>query len=369
MLQSPKLVLESVLQKAIAEECLSPEETMYLLSLSRDEELRHLFQTARTLRKRYFGNSLFFYGFIYFSTWCVNNCAFCYFSSGNKLSRRYRKSIGETVAIARELAKSGVHLIDLTMGEDPFYYSNKEGVKELVSLVREVKEATGLPVMISPGVALKPVLEALVGSGADWYACYQEVHNRELFACLRLNQDYERRLNSKKSAREAGLLIEEGIMAGVGETTQDIAHSIEVMRELRAHQVRVMSFVPQEGSAMSDWPLPARQQELVTIAVLRLHFPDRLIPASLDVDGLAGLKGRLLAGANVITSLIPPNIGLAGVARSEMDINDGLRSTREVVPVMEELNLRAASSGEYSFWVAREKALLLPVSEGSGTYV
>jgi len=39
------------------------------------------------------------------------------------------------------------------------------------------------------------------------------------------------------------------------------------------------------------------KKELLISAVMRMVFPDRLIPASLDVGGLAGLKQRLEAGA------------------------------------------------------------------------
>lgn len=358
MLQSTKLTLDRVLAKAGAEEPLSPADTEFLLGLESKEDLGRLFETARALRERHFGNRVFLYGFVYFSTWCGNSCAFCYFRSANHLSRRYRKSTGETVAIARSLAASGVHLIDLTMGEDPLFHREAGGPEALAALVRAVKEEAGLPVMISPGVAFRPMLEALAGAGADWYACYQETHNRDLFARLRLGQDYDARMESKRQARAAGLLVEEGIMAGVGETAADLASSVEAMRELQAHQVRVMSFVPQEGSIMSGWPSPDRRRELAAIAVLRLAFPGRLIPASLDVDGLAGLKGRMLAGANVVTSLIPPDTGLAGVAQSEMDIDEGLRSAREVLPVLEEMGLQAATPEEYRCWVDRVRALL-----------
>ncbi len=78
------------------------------------------------------------------------------------------------------------------------------------------------------------------------------------------------------------------------------------MREIGADQVRVMTFVPQEGTPMAGRAAPDSTREMVVIAVLRLAFPDRLIPASLDVGGLAGLKMRLDAGANVVTSLAVP---------------------------------------------------------------
>ena len=40
-------------------------------------------------------------------------------------------------------------MIDLTMGEDPYYY---EDPNRFVELVQMVKEELGLPIMISPGV-------------------------------------------------------------------------------------------------------------------------------------------------------------------------------------------------------------------------
>ena len=75
-----------------------------------------------------------------------------------------------------------------------------------------------------------------------------------------------------------------------------------------------------------------RLGELVTIATMRLAMPERLIPASLDVDGIAGLEPRIAAGANVVTSIVPPDLGLAGVSQSELDIDEGLRTAAEVAP-------------------------------------
>ena len=66
--------------------------------------------------------------------------------------------------------------------------------------------------------------------------------------------------------------------------------------------------------------------ELLTIAAMRLAMPDRFIPASLDVDGIAGLERRLQAGANVVTSIVPPTVGLAGVSQAELDIDEGYRT-------------------------------------------
>ena len=94
--------------------------------------------------------------------------------------------------------------------------------------------------------------------------------------------------------------------------------------------------------------LPAGDaDELLTIAAMRLAMPDRLIPASLDVDGIAGLERRLQAGANVVTSIVPPTVGLAGVSQAELDIDEGYRTVHGVLPHLDRLGLRPAGVDEY----------------------
>lgn len=355
----PKFNLDKLLEKAYNRLRLDKTEIAYLLNLNKEKDVERLFQVAQELRNRYFSNRIFLYGFVYFSTWCRNNCAFCYYRKSNSIPKRYRKSNQEILEAAGSLAESGVHLIDLTMGEDPFYFQKPDGFVELINLVKQVKIQNQLPVMISPGVASEQMLGELAAAGADWYACYQETHNEQLFNQLRLHQSYEARYSSKQIALDRGLLVEEGIMTGIGETVADLAQSMENMSTLGTQQVRVMSFVPQEGSTMSSWPTPDRMNELKVIAVLRLLLPDRLIPASLDVDGVEGLQARLKAGANVITSLIPPSMGFAGVAQSTKDINEGFRTVQGVLPILDRMGLTAATSKEYFDWLTLERINLL----------
>jgi methylornithine synthase len=344
--------LGRVLSKARNHEPLTKGEIRFLCDLRDEEDLGRLFRAAREIRHRHSGDAIFLYGFVYFSTWCRNDCTFCLYRRSNPLAARYRKDKREVLDIACQLADSGVHLIDLTMGEDPQIHREADG---LMDLVLAIKDQTGLPVMVSPGVVSQETLRALHGVGVDWYACYQETHNRELFSRLRPGQDYEERLSRKSEARKLGLLIEEGILAGVGEEIDDIVTSLEVINDLGAHQMRVMTFVPQEGTPMAAVPEPSSRRELVTIAVMRLLFPDRLVPASLDVKGIRGLRERLLAGANVVTSIIPPHTGLLGVSHSVLDVDEGYRTVRGVESVLHKIGLRTATRDEYTQWVCHER--------------
>jgi len=91
---------------------------------------------------------------------------------------------------------------------------------------------------------------------------------------------------------------------------------------------------------------------------MRLILPDRLIPASLDVDGLDGLKARLDAGANVVTSIVPPQKGLAGVANHSLDIEDSRRTPGHILPILKICGLDPALPGEYQAWIADRQAAL-----------
>ena len=154
-------------------------------------------------------------------------------------------------------------------------------------------------------------------------------------------------MNAKLYAKEKGMFIEEGLLAGVGESEEDIADSLLIMGEIGARQVRVMSFIPQEGSPMESCRTPDRMEELKIIALMRHLYPTALIPASLDVDGIKGLKDRINAGANLITSIIPPKSGFMGVAQNTMDVDEGGRTVKEAAAILDEMGLRIAEKDEY----------------------
>lgn len=347
--------LKEILDQCKSQKKMSQEEILYLLTRMDTKELEEIFAAARQVRDAVFGKKVFLYGFVYFSTYCKNNCTFCYYRRDNQKPPRYRKTADEIVETAKELKASGIHLIDLTTGDDPYYTRHPQ---RLAEIIRKVKEETQLPVMVSPGLLEQTGLQAIAQAGADWYALYQETHNPSLFYKLRYDQSYGERMQAKRYARELGILLEEGLLTGVGDTAQDRADSFIEMEKLQASQVRTMTFIAQEGAPFQGSSMDACCLELLNIAVMRLLFPDKLIPASLDVEGLDGLKKRLMAGANVVTSIIPPKKGYAGVANSEHDIDEGYRTVEGIAQTLQECGVSAAELGVYQQWVTNRKNML-----------
>lgn len=342
-----------IIEKLIEDTSVSKEELLLLLNSENKTVQEELFQKARMIRERHFSNKIFMYGFVYFSTYCRNNCNFCFFRRDNGDTIRYRKSKDEVLEIAKGLADSGVHLIDLTLGEDPELH--KEHFESMLELVDEIHDVVDRPVMISPGVINDELIEKFALRNTEFYALYQETYNRDLFAKLRVRQDYDERMHAKLKARECGMHIEEGLMTGLGETIEDVADALLKMQKLNASQIRVMTFVPQSGTPMADFEAHNHDMELKIIALMRLMNPKVLIPASLDVEGIEGLESRINAGCNVVTSIIPPTSGLAGVAQSTKDVSEGYRTVAGVTPRLEALGLRAATSDEYKEWLKENK--------------
>mgnify|MGYP000358221370 CR=1 FL=1 len=147
------------------------------------------------------------------------------------------------------------------------------------------------------------------------------------------------------------MLVEEGILLGTGETLDDIVDSLYFMKHEDMDQVRAMSFVPKKGVTIDRVGEFDPMQEYLTIAVMRLLMPDRLIPGSLDVDGLQGLAARLDAGANVVTSIVPPDNGLAGVVNKSLDIEEARRTMDRIVPVIKVCGLEVATQQAYEEWM------------------
>ena len=235
-------------------------------------------------------------------------------------------------------------MVDLTMGEDPYYYDFPE---RFIELVKTVKEELGLPIMISPGVMDRVTLIKARESGAKFFALYQETYNRELYTKLRVGQSFEKRVNTRLFAKEQGYCVEDGILTGIGNDIESTLLSLRGMEAGNPNMVRVMTFIPQEGTPLAGFRDESPIPELKIIAVLRLMFPKRLIPASLDLEGIDGMVLRLNAGANIVTSILPSNSTLEGVANYDRGLKERDRSITSVVRRLKTMGMEPASQADF----------------------
>lgn len=336
--------LDELAEEIINGRKLRDDELRELLSIHEKDELEKLYHVSRKVRDHFFGNRVFLYSFVYFSTYCKNKCTFCYYRQSNDIER-YRLDAEEVRNICRALKNESIHMVDLTMGEDPYFHKNPERFVELVKLV---KEETELPIMISPGVMDDEVLGELHENGADFLALYQETHDRDLYRKLRVGQSFQERMDARSFAKNAGYCVEDGILTGIGEDIESIISSIRGMEKSSPDMVRVMTFVPQEGTPLEDTKSHSSVSELRIISILRLMFPDRLIPASLDLEGIDGMVHRLNAGANVVTSIIPADSSLEGVVNYDRKLEERDRDPKSVILRLKEMGMEPAEQEDFN---------------------
>ena len=135
-------------RRALAGDLLGEPDLARLLA-AHGEAAEAVFAAARAARARSFGDAVCLYGFVYFSTFCRNECTFCFYRAGNGESPRDRKSLDEVVAICRDLAGSGVVLLDLTMPR----MDGEETYRELRRLNAKV------PVILMSGFSEKDMMD------------------------------------------------------------------------------------------------------------------------------------------------------------------------------------------------------------------
>lgn len=358
--------LDQFVGDIIQKKPISDDDIRRMLSVTDRESLQKMFSAAVKVREHFFSKNVYLYSFVYFSTYCKNRCTFCYYNAANQIDR-YRLTPEELRGMCIRLKEEGVHMIDLTMGEDPHFHNHPEN---LLEFVRIAKETAGLPVMVSPGVVDDDVIKTLRKEGADFFALYQETYQEGLYAKLRIGQSFEDRIRARNAAKAAGICIEDGILTGFskmklsnGETinpsvSDDIESaivSIRGMQQADPDQVRVMTFEPQSGTPLAETTQASDLMELKVIAVLRFIFPDRLIPASLDVAGIPGMVDRLKAGANVVTSIISADSKLEGVVNFDRDVslNERKRNAESVILQLRAMGLQPGSQVDFEKYLNR----------------
>ena len=347
---------------------LTDETIRELLSIADDGSLQKMFSAAAKVREHYFSNNIYLYSFVYFSTYCKNKCAFCYYNAANKIDR-YRITPEELRSMCADLKNEGVHMIDLTMGEDPHFHDHPEN---LLEFVRITKEVTGLPIMVSPGVVNDVFIKDLKAAGADFFALYQETYQENLYEKLRIGQSFEDRIRARNSAKAAGICIEDGLLTGfskiktadgvpvnpsVADDIDSAIASIRGMQKADPDQVRVMTFEPQPGTPLAETVQASGLMELKVISVLRFVFPDRFIPASLDVAGIDGMVDRLNAGANVVTSIISADSKLEGVVNfdRELSLNERQRDAKSVIERLKTMGLQSGRQENFEKYLNRNR--------------
>ena len=294
------------IDRLFADGMLSREDFRILIDERDEETASYLFEKARIRQNEVFGKDIYLRGLIEFSGYCRNDCFYCGLRCSNRDADRYRLTKEEILAAGRAGVQLGFRTIVLQSGEDLSYSD-----ADICAIVRGLKEENpGIAVTLSIGEKTKEQYRQYYEAGADRYLLRHETADPEHYAKLHPSSlTFEERRRCLFDLKEIGYQVGAGMMLeSPYQTTDNIVTDLLFLKELTPHMIGIGPFIAHHGTPFRDMPSGGSELTIYMIGILRLMFPEALIPATTalgTIDPLGREKG-ILAGANVIMPNLSP---------------------------------------------------------------
>ncbi len=265
-----------------------------------------LFETAVAVRKGYYGNDVYIRGLIEFTNYCKNNCYYCGIRCGNKEVNRYRLSKEDILACSDNGHKLGFRTFVLQGGEDNHFSDN-----DICDIVKSIKaKHPDCAITLSLGERPYESYKDFYESGADRYLLRHETANDEHYKKLHpASMSLANRKQCLFNLKEIGFQVGSGFMVGSPyQTTQNLVEDIRFLQQLKPAMIGIGPYLTHADTPFKDHKSGSLKTTLRLISILRLIFPNALIPATTAL-GTVNPKGRelgILAGANVVMPNLSP---------------------------------------------------------------
>ena len=173
-----------------------------LLSPAAGDRLPELAARSAEISAMRFGNTIQIYAPLYLSNYCVNRCAYCGFSAGNKISRRLL-TLEEAENEALILHERNIQHVLLVSGEAPA----RLGVDYLVELATRLRDKfASITIEVQPLATEE--YRRLFAAGITGVAVYQETYDRKTYDEVHLSGkkcDFDYRLQVPAKVAAAGM--------------------------------------------------------------------------------------------------------------------------------------------------------------------
>lgn len=301
--------MKSIIDKLAENRTLSDDEFLALLNkleTSTEETDQYLFHKADLVRKSIYGTDIYIRGLIEFTNYCKNDCYYCGIRHSNKNAERYRLTEEEILDCCKQGYDLGFRTFVLQGGEDPYFTDEK--VCNIVSKIKE--KFSDCAVTLSIGEKSRESYKAFFDSGADRYLLRHETADCNHYGILHPKEmSAENRKECLWQLKDIGFQVGCGIMVGSkGQTWEHILKDLRFMEELEPHMIGIGPFIPNSNTPFKDEPAGTLKMTLQLLAILRLMFPEVLLPSTTAL-GTVHPKGRemgIKAGANVVMPNLSP---------------------------------------------------------------
>ncbi len=205
--------VRDILQKSLAIQTLSPDETAALLNVEDAALWAEMEDAAGRVKKTVYDNRIVTFAPLYCSNLCVNDCQYCGFRRSNPAARRHKLTLDQVRKEAEVLAGViGHKRLIVVFGEHP--QTDTDYIASAIQTIMGVKARTrrGFGQIRRCNVNAAPMsiedLKTLHEVGIGTYQVFQETYHPGQYALLHpagtLKGDYLWRLYAPHRALEAG---------------------------------------------------------------------------------------------------------------------------------------------------------------------
>ncbi|WP_328540006.1 biotin synthase BioB [Streptomyces sp. NBC_00344] len=266
-------LLNTLVDKGLRRELPSREEALAVLATS-DDELLDVVTAAGKVRRQWFGRRVKLNYLVNLkSGLCPEDCSYCSQRLGSKaeiLKYTWLKPDEASQVAAAGVAGGAKRVCLVASGRGPTD-RDVDRVSETIEAIKEQNE--GVEVCACLGLLSGGQAERLRAAGADAYN-----HNlntsEATYADICTTHDFSDRVETVQQAQAAGLSACSGLIAGMGESDEDLVDVAFALRDLDPDSVPVNFLIPMEGTPLAEqWNLTP-QRCLRILAMVRFICPD-----------------------------------------------------------------------------------------------
>jgi biotin synthase len=266
-------LLKTLVEKGLRRELPTRDEALAVLATS-DDDLLEVVAAAGTVRRQWFGRRVKLNYLVNLkSGLCPEDCSYCSQRLGSKaeiLKYTWLKPDEASQAAAAGVAGGAKRVCLVASGRGPTD-RDVDRVSRTIEAIKEQNE--GVEVCACLGLLSGGQGERLRAAGADAYN-----HNLNTsegtYGEITTTHTYADRVDTVRQAQAAGLSACSGLIAGMGESDEDLVDVVFSLRELDPDSVPVNFLIPFEGTPLAkEWNLTP-QRCLRILAMVRFVCPD-----------------------------------------------------------------------------------------------
>lgn len=280
-----RATVEEIIRKAAMLKGLTHREASILMECEDPELQEKIFELAREIKGKLYGNRIVMFAPLYLSDWCINGCVYCPYHSKNRTIPRRKLSQDEIREEVIALQDMGHKRLAIESGEDPVH-NPIEYILDSIKTIYSTHHRNGAIRRVNVNIAATTVenYRKLKEAGIGTYILFQETYNRKNYEVLHPTgpkSDYAWHTEAMDRAMQGGIDdVGIGVLFGLDTWRYDLvgllmhAEHLEARFGVGPHTISVPRICPADDIDTKDFPNAVPDGIFCRIvAVIRLAVP------------------------------------------------------------------------------------------------